>query len=92
MCWCIGLCVQRRWSIERHRKSVDFGRERGCVGPYLAALLNRVEFVEFARDMFSNCTREVLRVARTGISRWYHSCQAVVPPRARLTRGMNILA
>ena len=28
-------CVRRRWSNERHRKSMDFGRERGCGGPYL---------------------------------------------------------
>ena len=52
-----GLCVPRRWSIERHRKRMDFGRERGCVGPYLAApptstrVQNSVEFVELARDM-----------------------------------------
>ena len=76
VCWCIGLCVHRRWSIERHRNSMDFGRERGCVGPYLAALhtsarvQNLVEFVELARDMSSHCTGEVQ--ARTGISRWYH--------------------
>ena len=49
--WCIGLCVHRRWSIERHRKSMDFGRERACGGSYLAALRtsarvqNRVELV-----------------------------------------------
>ena len=96
VCWCIGLCVHRRWSIERDRKSMDFGRERGCVGPYLAALhtsahvQNRVDFVELARDMSSNCTGEVQ--ARTGISRWYRSFQAVVPPRARFTFSMNILA
>ena len=71
VCWCIGLCVYRRWSIERDRKSMDFGRERGCVGSYLAALhtsarvQNRVDFVELARDMSSNCTGEVQ--ARTGI-------------------------
>ena len=51
-------CVHRRWSIERHRKSVDFGRERGCGGPYLAApptstgVQNRFEFVEFGRDIY----------------------------------------
>ena len=93
VCWCIGLCVHRRWSIERHRKSMDFGRGRGCGGPYLAALHNsarvqkRVEFVELARDMSSNCTGEVQ--ARTGISRLYHS---LVPPRTRFTCSMNILA
>ena len=74
---------------------MDFGRERGCVDPILAALhtsarvQNRVEFVELARDMSSNCTGEVQ--ARTGSSRWYHSFQAVVPPRARFTCSMNIL-
>ena len=58
--WCIGLCVHRRWSIERHRKNMDFGREGGCGGPYLAApptsarVQNRVEFVELARDRSSN--------------------------------------
>ena len=94
--WCIDLCVPRRWSIERHRRSTDLCRERGCVGPYLAALhasarvQNRVEFVELARDMSSNCTGE--DQARTRISRWYHSFQAVVPPRARFTCSMNISA
>ena len=80
VCWCIGLCVHRRWSIERDRKSMDFGRERGCVGPCLAALhtstrvQNRVEFVDLARDVSSNCTGEVQ--ARTRTSPWYHSFQA----------------
>ena len=52
--------MHRGWTIERNRKSMDFGRERGCGGPYLAApptsarVQNRVEFVELARDMFSN--------------------------------------
>ena len=75
---------------------MDFGRERGCGGPYFAAppasarVQNRVEFVELARDMSSNCTGEVQ--ARTGVSRWYHSFQAVVPPRARFTCSMNISA
>ena len=47
----VGVCVHRRWSIERHRKSMDFGRERACGGSYLAALRtsarvqNRVELV-----------------------------------------------
>ena len=74
---------------------MDFGRERDCVGAYLAALhtsarvQNRVEFVELARDMSSNCTGEVQ--ARTGSSRWYHSFQAVVPPRVRITCTMSIL-
>ena len=42
---------------------MDFGREGGCGGSYLAApptsarVQNRVEFVELARDMSSNCTR-----------------------------------
>ena len=61
---CVLVCVwvHRRWSIERHRKSIDFGREGGSGGPYLAApptsarVQNRVEFVELARDMSSNCT------------------------------------
>ena len=75
---------------------MDFGRERDCVGAYLAALhtsarvQNRVEFVELARDMSSNCTGEVQ--ARTGSSRWYHSFQAVVPPRTRFTCSIDILA
>ena len=75
---------------------MDFGRERGCVDPILAALhtsarvQNRVEFVELARDMSSNCTGKIQ--ARSGISRWYHSFQAVVPPRARFTCSMNISA
>ena len=57
---CIGSCVHRGWSIERHRKSTDFGREGGRGGPNLAApstsarVQNRVEFVELARDMSSN--------------------------------------
>ena len=51
---------------------MDFGRERGCVDPILAALhtsarvQNRVEFVELARDMSSNGKGE--DQARTGIS------------------------
>ena len=50
-------CVHRRWSIERHQKSMDFGREGGCGGPYLAVpptsarVQNRAEFVGLARDM-----------------------------------------
>ena len=73
------VLVHRRWSVERHRKSMSFGREGGCGGPYLAApptsarVQNLVEFVELARDMSSNCTGE--GQARTGISRWYHSSQ-----------------
>ena len=53
---------------------MDFGREGGCGGSYLAApptsarVQNRVEFVELARDMSSNCTGDVQ--AGTGISRW----------------------
>ena len=96
VCLSVRLCVPRRWSIERHRKSMDFGRERGCRGPYFAApptsdrVQNRVEFVELVRDMSSNCTEEVQ--ARTRISRWYHSFQAVVPPRARFTCSMNLPA
>ena len=60
---------------------MNFGRERGCGGPYLCAphtsarIQNRVEFVDLARDMPSNCTGEVQ--AGTGISR-YHSFHAVV--------------
>ena len=90
-----GLVVHRRWLIERHRKSIDFRRGRGYVGPYLAAhhtfahVLNRVEFVQLARDMSSNGTGE--DQARTGISRWYHSFQAVVPSRAKFTCSVNIL-
>ena len=84
-------CVHRRWSIERHRKSMDFGREGGCGVPYLAApptsarVQNSVKFVELARDMPSNCTGEV----QARISRWYHSFQSVAPLRARLTCSMN---
>ena len=68
------VCVLRRWSIERYRKSMDFGREGDCGCPYLAApptsarVQNSVEFVELARDMSSNCTGEVQ--AGAGISRW----------------------
>ena len=73
---CALLCVwvHRYWSIKNQRKSMDFGREGGCGGPYLAApptsarVQNRVEFVELARDMSSNCTGDVQ--AGTGISRW----------------------
>ena len=36
-----------------------------------------------------SCTGETQ--ARTGISRWYHSFQAVVPPRVRITCTMSIL-
>ena len=67
-------CVHRRYSIERLRKSMNFGREGGCVGPYLAApptsarVQNGVELVDLACDMFSNCTGEVQ--ARIGISGW----------------------
>ena len=90
-----GLFVHRRWSTERHRKSIDSRHGRGYVGPYLAAhhtfahVLNRVEFVQLARDMSSNGTGE--DQARTGISRWYHSFQAVVPSRAKFTCSVNIL-
>ena len=63
--WFVGVfkCVHRRWSIERHRKSMNFGREAGCVGPYLCApptcarVQSRFEFVELAREMCSICTR-----------------------------------
>ena len=56
---CVLVC-HGRWSIDRHRKSMNFGLERGCGGPYLAApptsarVQNRVEFVELARGMSSN--------------------------------------
>ena len=68
---CIGVWVHRRWSIERHRKSMDFGREGGCGGPYLCApstsarVQRRFEFLELARDISSNCT------GVTGITGWY---------------------
>ena len=68
--------MHRRWSIERHRKSLDFGRERGCVAPYLAALhtsarvQNRVEFVELARDMSSSLIAR-RKFKPELISRWY---------------------
>ena len=61
--WCVYLSVHRRWSIDRDRKSVDFGREGGCVGPLFAPpftsarVQNRFQFAELARDMSSNCTR-----------------------------------
>ena len=73
----VGVYVHRHWSIERHRKSMDFGREGCCGGPYIAAppttsrVQNRVEFVELACDISSSWTGELQ--ARTGISRWYHS-------------------
>ena len=60
---------------------MDFGRERGCVGPYLAVpptfarVQSRFQFVELARDMSSHCTGEVR--ARTGIQAG-SSFQAVV--------------
>ena len=69
---------------------MGFGRERGSGGPYLAApptaarVQNSVEFVELARD----CTGEVQ--ARTEISHWYHSFQAVAPSRASFTCSMNV--
>ena len=91
LCVLVYLRVHRRWSIERHRKSMDFGREGGCGVPYLAApptsarVQNSVKFVELARDMPSNCTGEV----QARISRWYHSFQSVAPLRARLTCSMN---
>ena len=75
---------------------MDFGRELGSVGPYSAALhtsarvKNRVEFVELARDIPSSFTGEVQARTTTGISRWYHSFQAVVAPRARFTCNINI--
>ena len=56
----VNLSVRRRCSIERHPKSMHFGRDHGCVGPYLAALhaftrdQNSVEVVDLARDMSSN--------------------------------------
>ena len=62
---------------------MDFGLERGCGGPYLAALhtssrvQNCVEFVELARDMSSNCTGEVQ--ARTGISGRYQLPARIIP-------------
>ena len=64
--WCVWvrmfvyLCVHLRSSIEHHRKSMDFSRERGYGTPYLAApptaarVQNRVEFVELARGMSSH--------------------------------------
>ena len=51
VCVRIGVWVHRRWSIERHRKIMDLGREDGCGGPYLAApptssrIQNRFDFV-----------------------------------------------
>ena len=60
----IGVWLHRRWSIERHRKSMDFSGEGGCGGPYLCApstsarVQSRFEFVELTRDMSSNCTGE----------------------------------
>ena len=86
-CVCIGVWVHRRWSTKRHRNSMDFCNEGGCIGPYLAAqptsarVQNRVEFVELPRDMTPNCTAEIQ--AGTGISRWYHSFQAVVTAHVR---------
>ena len=56
-------------SIERRRKSMNFGRESGCGGPYLAApptsarVQSRFEFVR------GICTGELQ--ARTAISGWY---------------------
>ena len=56
----IGVWVRRRWSIERHRKMMDLGREDGCGGPYLAApptstrVQNRFGFVWLAREMSFN--------------------------------------
>ena len=82
---CIGLCVHRRWPIERHRKSIDFGRERGCVSPYLATLhtparvQTRVEFVGLACDMSSNCTR----------SHWDYRLER---EQAACTRGTTIVS
>ena len=75
VCWFVGLLAYRRWSIGRHLKSMDFGREGDFVGPYLAApptsarVQNRVEFVVLTRDLSSNLTREVQ--AGIAISRQY---------------------
>ena len=33
VCWFVGLLVYRRWSIERHRKSMDFAPCDGCGAP-----------------------------------------------------------
>ena len=69
-------CVHRRWSIERHRKSMDFDHEGGCGGPYFAApptsarVQNRVEFVELARDMSSSLIAR-RKFKPELISRWY---------------------
>ena len=81
--WCVGGWVHQRWSIECYRKSMDFGREGGCVGSYLgtpptsARVQNRVEFVELAHDMSSNCTR----------SHWDYWLER---EQARGTRGTTI--
>ena len=61
--WCVGVCVYRRWSIERHQKGMDFAPcdVGGC--PLLCApsisdrVQSRFEFVELDRDMSFNCTR-----------------------------------
>ena len=82
----VGLLAYRRWSIGRHLKSMDFGREGDFVGPYLAApptsarVQNRVEFVELARDMSSNCMGKLkpeLEFHAGTTARWYHALQGM---------------
>ena len=54
------MCVHRGLALSSHQRGTDFGRERGCGGPYLCApstsarVQNRFEFVELSRDMSSN--------------------------------------
>ena len=61
---------------------MDFGREGGCGGPYLAEpptsarVQKRVEFVQLARYTSSNYTGEVkpeLQLQADTTARWYHA-------------------
>ena len=72
---------------------MHFGRNHGCVGPYLAALhtstrvQNSVEVVDLARGMSSNSRGKF----KPELSRWYHSSRVAIISRARFTCSMNIL-
>ena len=74
---CVWLycCVHWALSLQRHRKSMDFGPEDVCgdllfCPPFTSARVqSRFEFVELGGDMCCNCQGEV--PAGTGITGWY---------------------
>ena len=84
---CVGVfeyaSTLQTWSIERHGKSMHFGRNRARLGHYLAALYpstrvqNSFKVVELARDMSSICTGKFkpeleFHTGTTALRLWYH--------------------